>query len=164
MSGLEPFAWQICTLILVIVLASIFRKPLANLIDNIGSIIIEWTTKGEKRKVQFNVGRDIFKKQVTAPSEPSPQVIQPEGIQSTEAFGQTTTIVTGISELSKEEIEGSKQKAQQRLDEDTKRAGYQRGKLNQLPDKSWGIAWEVTVNDQIVIKDDAKSDSETART
>lgn len=35
----------------------------------------------------------------------------------------------------------SKESAQKRLDEDTKRAGYVRGELYQLKDGSWGIAW-----------------------
>jgi hypothetical protein len=35
----------------------------------------------------------------------------------------------------------SKESAQKRLDEDTKRVGFVRGELYQLKDGSWGIAW-----------------------
>jgi hypothetical protein len=62
-----------------------------------------------------------------------------------------------IARLSDEEIEQSRIRAQQRLDEDTKRAGYQRGKLFQVPDSGkWAIAWEIEVNAGIVLKDSAK--------
>jgi tetrahydromethanopterin S-methyltransferase subunit G len=39
----------------------------------------------------------------------------------------------------------SKESAQKRLDEDTKRVGYVRGELYQLEDGSWGIAWAIGV-------------------
>lgn len=35
----------------------------------------------------------------------------------------------------------SKESAQNRLDDDTKKVGYVRGELYQLPDGSWGIHW-----------------------
>ncbi|MCK4331447.1 MAG: hypothetical protein KAW81_02715 [Dehalococcoidia bacterium] len=112
----------------------------------------------------MNIDRDKLVKKVTVPSKPSPQIIQSAGgIPSAEAFGGTT-ISTGKPKLSKDEIEESRQQARQRLDEDTKKAGYQRGKLYHLADKSYGIAWEVNLSDGIVIKADAKSDQEKAQT
>jgi tetrahydromethanopterin S-methyltransferase subunit G len=35
----------------------------------------------------------------------------------------------------------SKEAAQDRLDNETKKVGYVRGELYQLPDGSWGIHW-----------------------
>ncbi len=45
--------------------------------------------------------------------------------------------------LALKQIDNSKLEAQQRLDKDTAQVGYQRGKLFQHEDGSWGIAWEV---------------------
>ena len=58
-----------------------------------------------------------------------PQIIRPQGIPSEEKFGKPTV------------TKGSKEYAQSRLDEDTKKVGYTRGELYQLKDSSWGIAW-----------------------
>ncbi len=149
---IKLIAWPVCVLIIVIVLAIIFRKPIANKIGDVISVEGE----GSKWKVRMNIDRDKLAKKVTVPSKPSPQIIQPKGIPSAEAFGRAT-ISTEKPKLSEDEIEQSRQRAQQRLDEDTKKAGHQRGKLYQLTNKSYGIAWEVNVSDVIVIKDDAKS-------
>jgi hypothetical protein len=46
---------------------------------------------------------------------------------------------TGV--LEKPDSETSRKLAQRRLDEDTKKVGYQRGELYQLPDGRWAIHW-----------------------
>ncbi len=141
--------WPVCVLTLLIVFLVIFRKPIANKIGDISSVEGE----GKKWKINMNPDKDKIIKLEPTSSKPSPQILQAKGIPSAEAFGNAT-ISTEKPKLSEEDIEKSKQEAQQRLDEDTKKVGYKRGELYLRDDKSYGIAWKVNVNDRIVIKDD----------
>lgn len=133
--------WPVCVLILLIVFLIIFRKPIANKISDISSVEGE----GKKWKINMNIDRDKI--------IPSPQVIQPKGISQAVKVGNPT-ISTEKPKLAEGDIEKSKQEAQRRLDEDTRKVGYKRGELYLRDDKSYGIAWEVNLNDRIVIKDD----------
>ncbi len=147
---IKQIIWPACILILVIVLALIFWKPLAALIGRINSVEGE----GKKWKIHFDANRDTGRIDKTIQLE-----------SSMDAKGNMLTPATNVdSKLSEDEQKKSKQKAQQRLDEDIKRVGYERGKLYQLKDGAWGIAWEIKVGDGIVIKDDTKSDSGKGQT
>jgi hypothetical protein len=52
----------------------------------------------------------------------------------------------------------TKEEAQKRLDEDTKRAGYVRGKLRQLEDGGWAINWVIDVGEVIKVSDNVKAE------
>jgi hypothetical protein len=54
--------------------------------------------------------------------------------------------------LSPEEMEASRKRAQARLDEDTKKNGVQRGKLFQLSNGAYAVAWEASATVHIGIK------------
>lgn len=54
--------------------------------------------------------------------------------------------------------EQSKEAAQKRLDEDTKKVGYVRGELYQTKDGNWAINWKVNVGEAIVISDWVKGE------
>jgi len=60
-----------------------------------------------------------------------------------------------VPRLSDEEIEQSRQRALKRIEDDTKKAGYQRGKLRQLDNGAYAVAWELEVSDRIKISDSA---------
>jgi len=62
-------------------------------------------------------------------------------------------LVTVIEEVETDVVAGSKESAQQRLDEDTKMVGYQRGQLHQNKDGKWGIHWELSVSESIKLSD-----------
>jgi len=57
-----------------------------------------------------------------------------------------------IQKLDANEIEASRKRAQERLDEDTKRVGYKRGELFQLPNGGWAIAWKAEATFRVGIK------------
>ena len=57
--------------------------------------------------------------------------------------------------LSDEEIKQSRQRALKRIEEDTQKAGYQRGKLRQLDNGAYAVTWELEVSDRIKISDSA---------
>lgn len=56
------------------------------------------------------------------------------------------------SRVSDAEIEQSKMNALRRLNQDTAKVGYQRGKLYQRENGRWGISWDVEVSDGIILK------------
>jgi hypothetical protein len=58
-----------------------------------------------------------------------------------------------VPKLPDEEIKQSRQRALKRIEEDTKKAGYQRGKLRQLDNGAYAVAWELEVSDGIKISD-----------
>jgi hypothetical protein len=136
-SIITAIAWPVCILVLLIILALIFKKPLTILIGRIRSVEGE----GSKWRINMDVTQDtIVNPSMASPSKPVHQYIQVESITSGEAVS-VPNVIAGEPKLSDEEIEKSKQKAQQRLDEDTARMGHQRGELYQLKNGSWGIAW-----------------------
>lgn len=142
-------SWPIVVLILGIIFLIIFRIPIVNLLNRIR------VAKGEGNKweINFDLTIDKFNK------NSFPQVLQPKGIESGEEFGETTisfqtTTPNEIKQiLSEEEIEESRQKAQKRLDADTEKVGYIRGKLYQLKDGRYGIEWGINLSDIITIED-----------
>lgn len=126
-------SWPLAVLIIVCIL----RWPISWLIMNIKKLgwkdlIIEF---GDKANVP-----------VYFPEENKIRIVAVE----TELF--PTKAEVKITRLSDEEIEQSKQKAQKRLKEDTKRVGYQRGKLFQLDNGKWAISWDIQLSDRMVIK------------
>lgn len=60
-----------------------------------------------------------------------------------------------VSRLSDVEIEQSRQRTLKRIEEDTKKAGYQRGKLRQLDNGAYAVTWELEVSDRIKLSDSA---------
>lgn len=153
METLVNVAWPIVVLILGETFIFVFRKPIANLIGRTRSAEGE----GGKWKVNFDPEVDSIV------SKPLHQIIKPASISSEEKVYEPT-IKSDESRLSKEEIENSKRKAQKRLDEDTKKVGYQRGELYQLTDGSYGIKWSLNLSDKIIVSDSTKSDSGKSET
>lgn len=143
---LQQLIWPIVVIILVIIFLIIFRKPIANRIEHVVLV------KGKGWEVYIDPNKDELTIQSPEVSKPIPQVIEPKAIPSTSTIGKPTIIVDKLK-LSSEEIEKSRLRAQQRIDEDTKRVGFQRGKLRQLEDGSYGVAWELHFSDKIGIKD-----------
>lgn len=127
---ISSFAWPVSLIVLVL----IFKKELSVLIGSIKSI--------RSGPVEFQVGPgDVLDLSAAVPqTAPTHQYIQVKSIPSAEAFG-TPTVMVGAPKLSEEEIERSRQVAQRRLDEDTKRVGYQRGELFRRDDGVWAIRW-----------------------
>jgi hypothetical protein len=148
---LQQLIWPIVVIILVIIFLIIFRRAIANRIEHV--ILV----KGKGWEVHMDTNKDKLTILSPKVSESIPQVIEPETIQSTSTIGKPTIIV-GEPKLSEEEIEKSKLKAQQRINEDTKRVGYQRGKLWQLADGSYGVAWEIKSAVDIGIRANIESD------
>ena len=58
-----------------------------------------------------------------------------------------------VTRLSDEEIEQSRQRALKRIEEDTQKAGYQRGKLRLLDNGGYAVSWELEVSDGIKLSD-----------
>ncbi len=125
---IDSLAWPVVVLFMV----SIFRRPLTALIGRIKSL--NW----RDLNIDFN---DTV--QLLSPTGEPARVlkVEPPAAQKVEISAR----------LSAQEIEGSRKTAQARLDEDTKKAGYQRGKLFQLPNGAYAIAWEVVAQVHIGI-------------
>jgi hypothetical protein len=122
---LQPLIWPIVVIILVIIFLIIFRKQIANRIEHVVLV------KGKWGEVHMDTNKDKLTIQSQEVSAPIPQVIEPKAIPDTIQVGEAT-IVVAKPKLSDTEIEKSRLKAQQRIDEDTKTVGYQRGELRQL--------------------------------
>ena len=147
----QQIIWPIVVIILVFLFYVMFREPITNWIRNIKVVKVKGGKNGiEVEMRHMDTDKDIIAAQNSKASNSIPQIIEPKGIPSDVVFG-TPTITVGTPELSKEEIETSRLKAQQRIDEDTKEVGYQRGKLFLLKDGSYGVAWEVNVGGKITI-------------
>lgn len=127
--------------IIVLVIVCIFRLPISKLLANLKSakwkdLILEFDDKVPVYSPEDNRFYSVILKSPLAPSS------RGRGIEAN---------IFGL--LSDEEIEQSKQKARKRLEEDTKRVGYERGKLFQLDNGKWAIAWEVEASATIGLKD-----------
>ena len=102
----------------------------------LGFIAIGTAAKSDKihtdllRRVDNNVLKvlDKFEPELDT-YEPPEQIIIPEPAQ--------LKVEGGVPRV----IKGSKDEAQERLDEDTKRVGYQRGEVFKQKDGKWGVAW-----------------------
>ncbi len=122
--------------IIVLIIFWVFRSPISKLIATLKTLKWkDWTLEfGDKIPV-YSPTDKAFQEVVLQPPVPA-----------------VKAQVAEISKLSDEEIEQSRQRAQKRLDEDTKRVGYQRGKLFQVPDSGkWAIAWDLEVSDRVII-------------
>jgi len=76
--------------------------------------------------------------------EPQSDKVEPAKVQT--ITPRPVEVKTGVGKLTVEvgkprPEKGSKEAAQKRLDEDTKKVGYVRGEVYQLKDGGWGIAW-----------------------
>ncbi len=124
--------------IIVLIVACIFRQPIANLIARIKKI--------EVAGCKLEIGDTV---NAYSPDDKAYYSIplQPPSIPTKKAAE------VKISRLSDEEIEQSRQKALKRLEEDTKLVGYQRGKLFQTKNGKWAISWDLEVSDKVILKD-----------
>ena len=131
---LGTLSWPIIALIV----ACIFRNPIVNLIARIK------TAKWKDLVLEFGDKVPVY-----SPEDKKfhPVILKPEPVTTFKP-----SEVKLVSRLSEDEIEQSKQKAQKRLEEDTKRVGYQRGKLYQLDNGKWAISWDVEISDGIILK------------
>ena len=123
------FVGSISWPIIVLIIICIFKKPISERIANLK------TLKGKGWMFEFFEHDDKFKVKLQPPTP----ALKAQAAE--------------ISRLSDEEIEQSRQRAQKRLREDTKRVGYQRGRLFQLDSGKWAIAWDLEVSDGIILKD-----------
>ncbi len=136
--------WPVIVLIIVIFFIIMFKRPLS---EKINDISIEF----ESAKLKVNMrGGDIIVEKGSIASDSIPHIISPDLIPSSEKF-YPATITVDTQKLSEAEIETSRLKAQQRINEDTKKVGYQRGKLYLLKDGSYGVIWEVKAKTKIGI-------------
>ncbi len=130
---LSSLSWPIFIFIIV----WLFRHQIARLIANLKSASV------------FGVNVNFKDDQVSFPLEDKTvKSFKLQPLPPTEKVPATK-----VQRLSDEQIEESKQKALKRLEEDTKRVGYKRGKLYQLENGKWGISWELQVSDGIIVKD-----------
>ena len=133
---LGSLSWPIAVLLIFL----IFKSPISWLLKNLKSVRWkDWIFEIGDKVPAYSPTENKFHEVVLQPPIPTAKVP-----------------VAEISRLSDEEIEQSRKRAQQRLDEDTKRVGYQRGKLFQVADSGkWAIAWHLEVGERITIKDSA---------
>ena len=130
---LSSLSWPIFILIIVL----LFKNPISRLLENIktaefAGIKLQF---GDSVPVYSSTDKAIYEVELRPPSLPSDKITE-----------------TKIPRLSDEEIEQSKQRALKRLEDDTRRVGYSRGKLRQLDNGSYAIAWEVQSSIKIGIK------------
>jgi hypothetical protein len=128
--------------LVVIVAICIFKKPIAHLIRHIRKL----EAPGCKLEIDDTVDvlnpkdKLYYSVPLQLPSVPTVKVIEEEK----------------VTRLSDEEIEQSRQRALDRIKEDTERVGYQRGKPYQLPNGKWAVAWELELSAKIGITDSLK--------
>jgi hypothetical protein len=140
-------AWPIVVFILILIFILIFKKPIGNMIDRIR------VAKGEGKKWEINF--DPITDKIV--QKPFPQVIQPKGVEAKVLIGEPTIsnekpiAIENKPTLSEKEIEESREKAQKRIDEDTEKVGYVRGKLYRLKDGRYGVAWDLSVSDTVIV-------------
>jgi hypothetical protein len=126
MSTLDFFsslAWPIVVLIVFLIL----RSPIINLLKRIKTV--KW------KDITFEIGDTV---PVYSPEDNQTYSLPLQPIQSIDIKQKPK-----VERLSDDEIEKSRQRAVQRLKEDTERVGYQRGKLFQLDNGKWAISWEI---------------------
>jgi hypothetical protein len=131
-SWLSSLSWPIFILIIFL----LFKNPIAKLILNLKSAEIAGFKLefGDTIPVYSTTDKATYEVELRPPLPPSAEVIEPK-----------------IARLSDEEIEQSRQNALKRLEDDTKKVGYQRGKLRQLENGGYAIAWEVQFGGKIGI-------------
>jgi len=122
--------------IVVIIVVCIFREPLAKLIANLKSL------KWKDFILEFGDRVPVF-----SPTDKKFHYVELQEPPTTKAAK------IKVSRLSEDEIKQSEQRARERLEEDTKRVGYKRGRLFQLDNGKWAIAWEVEASATIGLKD-----------
>jgi len=102
------------------------------------SLGLGFTAIGMSAKLDKHILKvlDQFEMQSDKVEPPKVQTITPRPVEIKTGVGKLTV------EVGKPRPEkGSKEAAQKRLDEDTKKVGYVRGEVYQLKDGGWGIAW-----------------------
>ena len=133
---LNNLPWPIVVLIIVL----IFKRQIKWLIVHIKS----WKAFGNELtidkddKVSVHPPGDKVGVELELPSPPSEK-----------ALG---------ARLSNEEIEQSRQRALKRIEEDIKKAGYQRGKLRPLENGGYAVVWDLQVSDGVIAGDSASAD------
>jgi hypothetical protein len=124
-SVLSAWAWPF----VVLVLALIFNVPLTALINRLKTLKI--------------AGFELVLNDYVPASDPAnPNMIYM--VQLRRSLGKEALVSETVKapRLSDKQIEESRERAQHRLDADTKKVGFLRGELKQsTEDGSWSIAW-----------------------
>ena len=131
---LSSLSWPIFILVIILIFKDPIAKRLANLKSaEFAGIKLEF---GDTIPVYSTKDKASYEVELKPPSPPEAKVVEMK-----------------TARLSDEEIEQSRQRALKRLEDDTKKVGYQRGKLRTLENGGYAIAWEIEVSDGFKIKD-----------
>ena len=117
---------------LVLIIVLLFKDHISSLLDNLKWLEIFGIKLGVGDTVRFHT---TFDKETDVIGVRPPSAVEEK-----------------VPRLSNDEIEQSKQRALKRIDEDTKKVGYQRGKLRLLENGGYAVAWDVQVSDRFKIK------------
>jgi len=123
-------AWPATVLIIV----CIFRRNISQLLANIENI------RFPGGEVNLVPGDTVEAPTIASPVPQRKDVVIKVPTATAEAKAFAPSIQT-TDKLSDEEIKLSKERAQRRLDEDTKKVGFRRGEISQNSDGLWIVHW-----------------------